>query len=112
MAFSEKTADLINQLVSAEYNNACKHFGDKYNSLHEGYAVLLEEIEEVKEQHKKLRLIKSIWNEIKNNASEKMIDSLLTLMHASIKLEIAELAQSAAVVEKMMNTIGDEKYDY
>ena len=72
----------------------------------------MEEIEEVKEQHKKLRLIKTIWNEIKNNVSEKMIDSTLTLMHASIKLEIAELAQCAAVVEKMMNTIGDEKYDY
>lgn len=109
MAFSEKTADLINQLVSAEYNNACEHFGDKYNSLHEGYAVLLEEIEEVKVQHKKMRLRKAIWNEIKNNASGKMIDSTLTLMHASIKLEIAELAQCAAVVEKMMNTIGGEK---
>lgn len=109
MAFSKKTADLINQLVSAEYHNACEHFGDKYNSLHEGFAVLLEEIEEVKEQHKKLRLIKTVWNEIKNNASEKMIDSTLTLMHASIKLEIAELAQSAAVVEKMLNTIGGEK---
>ena len=105
MAFSEKTADLINQLVSAEYNNACKHFGDKYNSLHEGYAVLLEEIEEVKEQHKKLRLITSIWIEIKNNASEKLLENSLLLMHASIKLEIAELAQSAAVVEKMLNTI-------
>lgn len=111
MAFSEKTADLINQLVSAEYNNACERFGDKYNSLHEGYAVLLEEIEEVKEQHKKLRLIKTIWNEIKNNVSEKTIDSTLTLMHASIELEIAELAQCAAVVEKMIKTIKGGKYD-
>lgn len=112
MAFSEKTADLINQLVSAEYHNACEHFGDKYNSLHEGFAVLLEEIEEVKEQHKKLRLIKTVWNEIKNNVSEETIDCTLTLMHASIELEIAELAQCAAVVEKMINTIKGGRYDY
>ena len=104
MAFSEKSADLINQLVSAEYHNACEHFGDKYNSLHEGFAVLLEEIEEVKEQHKKLQLIKILWNEIKNNASEEKIDCTLTLMHACIDLEIA-------VVEKMINTIKGGKYD-
>jgi hypothetical protein len=34
-----------------------------------------------------------------------MIDNILTLMHASITLEIAELAQCGAVVEKMINTI-------
>lgn len=105
MSFAVETDKLVNELIHAEYKNACEKFGEKYNSLHEGYAVLLEEVEEVKEQHKKLRLIKTLWNEIKNNASEQMIDNILTLMHASITLEIAELAQCGAVVEKMINTI-------
>lgn len=103
MAFSEKTADLINQLVSAEYNNACKHFGDKYNSLHEGYAVLLEEIEEVDFEIKHILSYKNdIWGFIK---AETLEDYNLKAMKEYIYHAISELAQCAAVLKKMQNTI-------
>lgn len=46
MSFSTKTGKLVNDLIQAEYNNACDNYGSSYNSLHEGYAILLEEIEE------------------------------------------------------------------
>ena len=48
MSFAAVTEKLVNDLIQAEYKNACEKFGEKYNSLHEGYAVLLEELEEVK----------------------------------------------------------------
>ncbi|MBQ5876657.1 MAG: hypothetical protein IIW71_11830 [Treponema sp.] len=51
MSFAADTEKLIEQLIQAEYKNACEKFGYKYNSLHEGYAVLLEEIEEVKKRN-------------------------------------------------------------
>lgn len=103
MAFSEKTADLINQLVSAEYNNACEHFGDKYNSLHEGFAVLLEEIEEVDFEIKHILSCKNdIWGSIK---AEILEDYELKAMKEYIYHAISELAQCAAVLKKMQNTI-------
>ena len=48
MSFSPKTENLTQELINTEYLNAVVNHGAKYNSLHEGYAVLLEEVEEVK----------------------------------------------------------------
>lgn len=45
MSFHEQSEKLVNELIQAEYENACENWGDKYNSLHEGYAVLKEEVE-------------------------------------------------------------------
>ena len=68
MSFAQKTEKLVNELIQAEYQNACKQFGDKHNSLHEGYAVLLEEVEEVRKEIKHLKMDKKVfWNNIKEN---------------------------------------------
>lgn len=40
MSFSPETEKLVNELIQAEYKNACEKFGDKFYSLHEGYAIL------------------------------------------------------------------------
>lgn len=104
MAFSEKTDELVEQLIQAEYGNACEKFGEKYNSLHEGYAILKEEIEEVKEQTRKLRLIKVIWNEIKDNKKIKLY-KLLDLMEIGVICAIKELAQVYAVLMKIEKTV-------
>jgi hypothetical protein len=37
MSFSPETEKLVNELIQAEYKNACDNFGDKYHSLHEWY---------------------------------------------------------------------------
>lgn len=47
MSFSPETEKLVNDLIQTEYKNACEKFGDKFYSLHESYAVLLEEVEEL-----------------------------------------------------------------
>lgn len=106
MAFSEQTEKLVDELIQAEYKNACEKFGDKYNSLHEGYAVLLEEVEEVKEQTKNLRLTKFIWNEIKKD-HKGLLYKLLELMEKGVICAIKELAQVGAVLKKIKNTVGE-----
>lgn len=104
MSFAPETDKLVNELIQAEYKNACEQFGEKYHSLHEGYAVLLEEVEEVKEQTRKLRLIKVIWNEIKDNNKIKLY-KLLDLMEIGVICAIKELAQVCAVLMKIEKTI-------
>ena len=49
MSFSAETDKLVKDLIQAEYKNACENWGSNYNSLHEGYALLLEEIEEAEQ---------------------------------------------------------------
>lgn len=34
--FAPETEKLVEQLIQTEYKNACKNYGDKYHSLHEG----------------------------------------------------------------------------
>lgn len=46
MSFNAETEKLVNDLIQAEYKNACEQYGEKYHSLHEGYALLKEEVEE------------------------------------------------------------------
>lgn len=55
MSFSTKTGKLVNDLIQAEYNNACDNYGSSYNSLHEGYAILLEEIEESENEFTRIK---------------------------------------------------------
>ena len=44
--FSELARLHINKAVMTETENAKKNYGDRYNSPHEGYAFLLDEVEE------------------------------------------------------------------
>jgi hypothetical protein len=107
MAFSDLSENYCNALIQAEYQNACEKFGNKYHSLHEGYAILKEEVEEVKEQTRKLRLIKVIWNEIKND-NKNSLYKLLELMEIGVICAIKELAQVGAVLKKIKNTLGKD----
>ena len=102
MAFCEKSDELTNALVKAEYEEACKEWGNKYNSLHEGYAVLLEEIEEANTE--KLLLddaINEIWKQVKHNKLETK-EIKRAIIHAGFLIK--ETAQIIAVLLKMQNT--------
>ena len=67
MSFSPESEKLIEQLIQAEYLNAVVNFGEKYHSLHEGYAVLLEEVEETEKELQFLKgYQKLLWSKIKN----------------------------------------------
>ena len=109
MSFAQETEKLVNELIQAEYKNACEKFGDKYHSLHEGYAILLEEVEEAEPNISSLKENVSIlWKCIKRNDWEvitlKSTENSLYYINNAIK----ELAQVGAVFMKMQNTIVGE----
>lgn len=106
MSFSPETEKLTQDLIQAEYKNACENFGEKFNSLHEGYAVLKEEVEEVEPNISSLKEnVSLMWKYIKKNEWEiitlKSIENSLYYINNAIK----ELAQVGAVLQKIQNTI-------
>lgn len=110
MSFSPDTEKLVNNLIQAEYKNACEKFGEKFNSLHEGYAVLLEEVEEVEDCIKRLKNeIDYIWTCIKKNKTENITYSVDDSLNIFTKNAIKELAQVGAVLMKIKNTINKVK---
>lgn len=119
MAFSEKSEQLVKDLIQAEYENACEqakkefndNYIDRYHSLYEGYAILKEEVEEASVCVDSIKsLLDSIWDRIKKNLMTKdtyiakqLIDRMLVVSADEIK----ELAQVGAVLMKIKNTIGE-----
>lgn len=106
MSFTLETEKLVNELILAEYNNACKEFGDNYNSLHEGYAVLLEEMEEVEVYFSKIH---DICVAIKQNKTENLEEYFDAYTLRCAENSIKKLAQVGAVLIKIKNTFGDLK---
>ena len=112
MNFAAGTETLVNNLIDGEYVNDCKQFGDRYHSLHEAYAILLEEVEEVKSEFNKLVInTEWIWKEIKDfNKSIYDRNELICLCKKATDHTydtISELAQVGAVLMKIKNTIGE-----
>lgn len=108
MSFSEQTEKLVNQLINAEYKNACEKFGEKYHSLHEGYAVLKEELEEVRDEYNSLLSnYHYLWEKLKDN--DKDILSTIAEMQIDVIRQMQELAQVGAVLYKIRNTIDKVK---
>ena len=111
MSFSEQTEKLVNDLIQAESKNACEKFGEKFNSLHEGYAVLLEEVEEVKESYADVDIyLEELWKGIRG---WKLFDKEICLnkLLADTQQAMKELAQVGAVLMKIKNTFGDMEDD-
>ena len=108
MSFSEQTEKLTLDLIQAEYLNAVVNFGEKFNSLHEGYAVLLEEVEEANEDMTRIKYsLEDFWKWIKQDTkiNSKDIDIVI---EEYLKYCISELAQVGAVLMKIKNTLKEE----
>ena len=109
MAFSEETEKLASELIQAEYKNACENFGEKFNSLHEGYAILKEEVEEKRDEHICfMSNYEYLWEEIKDNAKGN-IETLSKRMLDTVFCEMCELAQVGVVLMKIKNTLEVEE---
>ena len=103
----DKTKELIKKGISVETENAINTWGDKYNSLHEGYAVLKEEIEEVKEQTENLESnIEAMWRNIRVNR-DGVVSYCIRSMTGNLQSLIAEAFQCCAVINKIQNTINE-----
>lgn len=101
--FDERTDTLIKQAVDAEFENAKKMWGDSYHSEHEGYAVLLEEVDEVKREYKNIRrLMKHLWYMTKG--TEPRDQRLIYGLEQTATNLAMEACQVAAVCRKIMGS--------
>lgn len=109
MSFAAETNKLVEQLIQAEYDNACDNYGSSYNSLHEGYAILLEEIEESENEFTRIKpTLSFLWANVKYGKAP-MIEQNLDILQKYTQNTMKELAQVGAVLLKIQNTIDEVK---
>lgn len=91
----------VEELVVKELNSANEQF-PLFASLHEGYAVMLEEFEEVEWELEQIRdTLYFIWQEIKVNNNENIPSKASRVKEYAIDLA-CEAIQVAAMAEKMI----------
>lgn len=98
----------VEELVVKELNSANEQF-PLFASLHEGYAVMLEEVEEVKEALESIDYYKvKLWEAIKQNiqvnalTEAKIIKTLATHL-ACEAIQVAAMAEKMIVSERKRN---------
>ena len=98
--------ELISEVQAAvltEYERAAAKHGEKHNSSHEAYAVILEEYEEAMNESKAFEsALNWYWSYIKQNLGKEDIDKRLEFMKATAEKASAEWAQVAAMCYKAM----------
>ena len=97
---AQLTKDFIKAAIDAEEENAKAQWGARYNSEHEAYAVLKEEVEEAADD---LTIIQEdlgfLWNAVKGN-SDKPYSAALTHIIQVAEALATEAVQIAAVAKK------------
>ena len=99
----------VSKLADEELNRSYEKF-PKFNSPHEGYAVILEEVDELKEEifgHDKIDgSMKWFWNNIKHNSKYRQ-ESINELKDAALHAA-AEAIQVAAMAQKYLDSLGGD----
>lgn len=107
--FAEEMKKLVKQAIEEETKNAVEKFGQSYNSMHEGYAVLLEEVEEADDKLKAITFhLDVFWRMVKHN-EEKAGKKTIALLANNAEQLALEACQIAAVCNKIQNTLVEEK---
>ena len=102
--FAKQTETKINEAVLLELDNACKTYGKEYHSLHEGYAVLLEEIEEAEKDFDYIKNhFAMFWDNVKIDDATTVKANARAIAFDAVQLAL-EACQIAAVARKV---IGD-----
>lgn len=108
--FNKHTETRVETLICGELRTAKEQHGEKFNSLHEAYAVALEELEEAS---KKVDMAKYyyeyVWNRIKSDEEKKIIVDSLNRTRIYAVEAIKELAQFAAMIDKTLETLEKRK---
>lgn len=105
--FAIETEKLVEQLIQAEYLNACENWGEKYHSKKEACDVLNEEVYEVVNEITELNYRN--FDFVKYTYGNKLPDNWIEETEKYVKNAIKELAQVGAVVRKIRTTKDKEK---
>jgi len=99
--FKKETENKINEAVITELTNACQVYGSEYHTLHEGYAVLKEEVEETESNLDYVKnLLSDLWKDVKSD-DELGVKSLARLIAFGAVQIALEAVQVAAVARKI-----------
>lgn len=103
---SEDIKNKTNEAVNNELQRIIKQHGKNYNSTHEGFSVLLEEIDEVLEPVKILDDIVrfELWNYVKQNDFQGIKEKLKQIKDYA-NFSVYELVQVLAVCERFLITM-------
>ena len=108
MAFSEQTEKLIEQLIQAEYKNACDLWGVKYSSKEEACDVLNEEVREAGYEITELNYRNFDFIKYAVSGDEQLPNNWIKETEIYVRNSIKELAQVGAVLQKIKNTFGKD----
>ena len=98
---------LINESIMLELEEANGKFGELFNSEHESYAVLIEELDELFFEINKISELRMIiWENVKSNKDNKLM--LIEAQRFSLNI-IKESIQVAAMIKKYRNTLDSKK---
>lgn len=101
----KKTEKGVGYLVEHEYEMAAEEWGKKFASLHEGAAVLREEIEEATDEGNCVDYSFScLWDAVKLNDTARIREELRNIYTHAI-LGASEMIQVAAMAMKMSKTL-------
>jgi hypothetical protein len=101
MSFHEQTESTINRACVYELAQAVLEHGDKFNSMHEAWAVLKEEIEEAYQEYINIKGDHNgLWECVTRNEKKSFIVGAQFIQKYVIRA-MKELAQVWAVCEKM-----------
>ena len=108
--FNKHTETRVETLICGELRTAKEQHGEKFNSLHEAYAVALEELEEASEKVDMAKYrYEDVWNRIKwNEEKKRIVESLNGTRNYAVEA-IKELAQFAAMIDKTFETLEKRK---
>lgn len=102
--FAELTKKLVKQAIEEETKKAVEKWGPTYSSLHEGYAVLKEEVEEAEERMNAINHnIEWFWSNIKCGESLPDFNGTADRIKFAAEQLALEACQIAAVCNKIMN---------
>ena len=105
--FNKHTEKRVDTLICGELRTAKEQHGETFNSLHEAYAVALEELEEASENVDMCKYcFRILWSHIKQDDEENEIKEYLHKVRNYYVVEaIKELAQFAAMIDKTLESM-------
>lgn len=94
----------VKPLVDYELKEANAQFS-LFQSTHEGYAIMLEEVEESQTEDEKINDgIEKLWYEVKNNGSKERLNAICEVIKIHAILNAAESIQVAAMAQKFIES--------
>lgn len=107
--FNKYTETRVETLICGELRTAKEQHGETFNSLHEAYAVALEELEEANRDFEDIkRVFNYFWKDVKEDVENFATIDLTTTRDYSVEA-IKELAQFAAMIDKTLKTLEKKK---